>query len=313
MTTSASVLMNRLQARARLRHLQVLVKLGELGNLRHSAEALGLSQPAVTQLLADLEGLVEVRLFERHSRGVRITPAGAELAAQARRVLDTMAAGCDALTAMKQAGEGVVRVAAIASGVTGLLAQTLPGFARAHPAVQVQVRDCDADQWALLLSRQEADMAVCRETGATPAGFVFQPLLQDHFVVACGPQHPLAGRRLAWAALVDEVWLPAPVGSHARRVFDAQMDAAAAVPRLCQVVTRAPALTCAMLRADRLLTLVPHGVVRTLVEAGQLAVITPEPALPFSPLGLMLPAQGGTVAMRRLADYLAEQVHLQAG
>lgn len=313
MTTSASVLMNRLQARARLRHLQVLVKLGELGNLKHSADALGLSQPAITQLLAELENLVELRLFERHSRGVRITPAGAELLLQARRMLDTMAEGCDALTAMKQAGEGVVRVAAIASAVTGLLAQTLPAFARAHPAVQVQVHDCDADQWALLLGRREADMAVCREARATPTGFVFQPLLQDHFVVACGPQHPLAGRSLAWAHLLDEVWLPAPVGSNARRVFDAQMDAAGAVPTLCQVVTRAPALTCAMLRADRLLTLVPYGVVRTLVEAGQLALIEPLPPLPFSPIGLMLPAHGGTAAMRRLAGFLEERVRLQAG
>ena len=84
--TSASVLLNRLQARARLRHLQVLVRVAELRNLRRSAEALGLSQPAVTQLLADLERLVELPLFERHARGVRHTPAGAQLVPLARRM-----------------------------------------------------------------------------------------------------------------------------------------------------------------------------------------------------------------------------------
>lgn len=303
--TSASVLLNRLLARARLRHFQVLVKLGELRNLRHSAEALGLSQPAVTQLLADLESLVEMRLFERHSRGVRITPAGAELLPLARRLLDTLAEGSEALTAMKREGEGVVRLAALTSAVTGLLAQALPAFARAHPALQVQVRDCDVDGWALLLARREADMAVCREAGAAPAGFTFLPLLHDRFVVACGPQHPLARRRRAdWSRLAREAWLPAPAGSNARRVFDEQMAAAGVAPRLCEVVTRAPTLTCAMLRADRLLTLVPYGVVRTFVEAGQLAVIEPVPALHFTPIGLMLPQHGGTAALRTLAEFL---------
>ena len=88
--TSASVLLNRLQARARLRHLQVLVKVAELRNLRRSAEALGLSQPAVTQLLADLERLVELPLFERHARGVRLTDAG-------RHFMELVAVGVDQL------------------------------------------------------------------------------------------------------------------------------------------------------------------------------------------------------------------------
>lgn len=77
-----------------------------------------------------------------------------------------------------------------------------------------------------------------------------------------------------------------------------------ATPRVCQVVTRAPTLTCAMLRADRLLTLVPCGVVRIFAEAGLLAVIEPLPALPFAPIGLMLPQQGGTDAMRVLTGFL---------
>lgn len=302
---SATVLLNRLQARGRLRHLQVLVKVGELRNLKHSAEALGLSQPAVTQLLADLEALVEMPLFERHSRGVRITPAGAALLPLARRVLDALAEGSETLTAMRHAGEGTVRVAAITSAVTGLLAQALPAFARAHPGIQVRVQECTVDRWALLLTAGEADVAACREGSAPPAGFAFRPLVADRFVVACGPQHPLAGRpRLSWQRLAREAWLPPPVGSTARQVFDAQMAGVGVTPTLCQVVTWAPALTCAMLQADRLLTLAPFGVVRPFVATGQLAVIEPLPALEFAPIGLMLPASGGSSATRTLAQFL---------
>lgn len=301
---SASVLFNRWQARGRLRHLQVLVKVGELRNLKRSAEALGLSQPAVSQLLADLEDLIELPLFERHARGVRITPAGAELLPLARHVLDTLAEGSETLTAMRRAGEGVVRIAAVTSAVTGLLAQVLPSFVRANPTIQLQVRECDLDAWPLLLARGEADVAACRAAAAPPSGFDFHPLVEDRFIVACGPQHPLAARRrIGWQRLAQETWLPPPVGSTARQVFDTQMAAAGLQPAICNVVTRALTLTSALLQAEPLLTLLPYGAARTFLATRQLAVLEPLPALPFTPIGLMLPHEGGSAALRSFAGF----------
>lgn len=304
-TVTASVLLNRLQARARLRHLQVLSRLAELGSLKRCAEALGLSQPAVTQLLADLERLVELPLFERHSRGVRITAAGSELLPLARRMLDALAEGSEALSAMKRQGEGVVRVAAITGGVAGLLVRAVPAFAAQHPGVLLQVRESDVDQCLLQLARGETDVAVCREPSSLPAGCVFRPLLADRFVVACGPAHPLARRRSQrWATLARQRWLLSPTGTAAREVFDRVMAEADAVPDTAPVVTRISALTWALLRAEPLLTLVPHGVVRQLVEAGQLALIEPLPALPLAPLGLLMREPGAPAAALGFASFV---------
>lgn len=302
---SASVLLNRLHARARVRHLQVLVKLAELGNLRRASEALGLSQPAVTQQLAELERLLEVPLFDRHSRGVRITAAGQALLPVARRMLDALAEGSETLTAMKMAGQGAVRVAAITSGISGLLVRAVPAFAARHPQVQVHVTESAVDQWPLLLATREVDMALCREPAVLPAGHAFHRLLQDHFVVACGPDHPLAGRQgVRWRKLASELWLPSPVGTTAREMFDHLMSEAQVQPRICQVVTRTPALTWALLRSRRMLTLVPRGVVRQLVEAEQLALIGVEPTLRFRPLGVVLPEQGLSIAASRFVAAL---------
>lgn len=303
--TSASVLLGRLQARARLRHVQVLVKLAELQSLRRCAEALGLSQPAVTQLLAELERLVELPLFDRHSRGVRIAPAGRELLPLARRMLDALAEGSETLTAMKHQGAGVVRVAAITGALAGLLVRAVPAFARAHPTVQLQVRESDVDQCALQLARGEVDIAACREPAVPPAACRFRPLLADRFVIACGPAHPLAGRRgLRWPTLARQRWLPAPVGSSAREAFDRLMSEAGISPATCPVITRVSSLTWALLREEPLLTLVPYGVVRQLVEARQLALIEPLPALPFAPLGLLLREPGASTATRGFADFV---------
>ena len=73
MNLPATVLLNRLLARGKFRHIQVLLRLAELGSVQRTADAIGLTQSSVTQTLAYLESLLEVRLFERHARGVTPT------------------------------------------------------------------------------------------------------------------------------------------------------------------------------------------------------------------------------------------------
>lgn len=302
---SASVLLARLQARVHLRHLQVMAAVAELGTLQRAAEALGLSQPAVTQRLSDLERLVELRLFERHARGARLTAEGEALLPMVRRMLQTLAEGVETVVALRQRGAGTVRVAAVAGALSGLLVRAVPAFAAAHPEVQVQLVETGVDDCLLKLSAGEVDVAACRAPPAPVAGHAFRPLGADRFVVACGPQHPLARRRrVSWGVLARETWLPSPTGSAARRAFDRVMDEMGLQPRLRLVVTRASAMTWALLCHERLLTLVPHGVVRQLAEAGQLAVIEPDPPLPLHPVGLLRPLAGETEAVRRFCDFV---------
>ncbi len=301
----ARVLLNRLQAKARLRHLQVLVKLAELGNLKRSADDLGLSQPAVTQLLADLEALLEVRLFERHSRGVRITAFGEALLPVARRMLGALAEGSETLTAMRQSGEGVVRVAGITGALTGMLAPMLPAFAQAHPRIQVQVGEADFEQGALQLARGEVDLLVMREPAVPPAGYRYLPVQADRFVVACGTHHPLAGKRgLGWPALCRETWLLSPVSSAARAAFDSIVVRLGAHPSVSPIVTRVQSLTWSMLDKQRLLTFVPYSVVRQLVESGRLALVGTREPTPFAPLGLVVPEAGMNTAVATFVDFV---------
>ena len=144
---------------------------------------------------------------------------------------------------------------------------------------------------------------MCREPPARPAGCGFQPLQPDHFVVACGTAHPLARRRrVPWATLTRERWLLPTVQSAARQRFDERMAELGASPPTSSVVTRVSSLTWAMLQGDRLLTLVPFGVVRQLVEAGQLAVVDAVPPLAFSPVGALMPETG---ARQAALDFVA--------
>jgi DNA-binding transcriptional LysR family regulator len=302
---SASVLLNRLQAKARFRHLQVLVRLGELQSIRRTADALGLSQPAVTQCLADLERLVEIRLFDRHARGLRVTHAGREVLPLARRMLDALAEASEALTAVRQRASGVVRVAAITGAVGGLLVRALPAFAQAHPGITVHVHESAPEQWGLQLARGEVDLALVRQPAATPAGFEFRPLLHDRFVVVCRPGHRLAARRgLDWAALAEDTWLPQSVGSAARAALDQLMGDIGGQPRMVQVLTRASVLTVALVEALDVLALVPLSVVRPWVDKGELVLVDVQPAPPFPPLGIVLPTEAASQAALQFAGFI---------
>ena len=305
MSAAATVLLNRLLARGKFRHLQVLLRLAELGSVQRTADAIGLTQSSVTQTLAYLESLLEVPLFQRHARGVTPTPACLDLLPVARQVMLGVADSADVLAARQRRGGGSVRLVASAAAVHSVLLRALPRFHQRHPAIQVHLREAEGEDQLLAVARGEADLVACRQPMTLPEGWDFAPLLDDRFVVACAPGHPVLRRqRPDWRALGRETWLLAPAESAARLRFDAIAAHFGAAARTHPLVTRVLASTVAALQTDGVLALLPLANVRHLVDAGQLALVpTPDP-MPLLPIGLLRPRQGGSAAAERLAEQL---------
>lgn len=303
MSATATVLENRLAARARVRHLQVFVQVAELGSVKRAALAVGLTQPTVTHALADLESLLECPLFLRHARGMRLTAVGAALLPLARRVLSAVAEGAEQVVAITNRATGTVRVAAIAAATAGLLVRAVPSFIQLRPEIVVQLQETDALQQAALVARDEVDIAVSRAPGATPQGWTFTPLMADRFAVICGPHHPLRGkRRVRMADLRQSLWLPAP-SSAARVAFDKLFEGHQP-PSTRHVRTRSAAVMWAVLTHEAALTVVPYSYARQFIDAKQLFEISVELALPLDPIGMLLPADSLGEAAQAFAEYL---------
>jgi DNA-binding transcriptional LysR family regulator len=314
MTLSSSTVLARLTRKARMWHWHVLVKLAELGSLSRAAQAVGLSQPAVTQLLSDLEDMVGLPLFLRHAKGVTPTALAADLLPLARQMLARLEEGAQAVSSHMHQEEGLVRVAATVAGVDGVLAQVLPRFSQAHPQIQVVVSDADRAELAVTVQREAVDMVVCRQPAVVPAQWRFRVCLADRFVVVCGMRHPLARRvDVPLEALRDACWLPNSPGSAARAVFEQLCEQQGWTPHICPVVARMPLLTWAMLDAQELLTLVPLSVVQPWVERGLLQVLPVALDLPFEPLGMLLPQRGGSPAAEKLVRFVAGCLGGQVG
>lgn len=304
-------MLNRLLARGKFRHLQVLLRVAELGSVQRAAEAIGVTQSSVTQTLAYLEALVDAPLFRRHARGMTPTPLCVDLLPVARQVLMGLAEGADVLQARRRRGGGVLRLLASAAGLHSLLLDALPAFHRLHPGVQVNLREAEGEDQLLALVRGELDLVVCRQPAAVPEGWVFEPLLQDQFVVACAPDHPLLRqRRITWPLLGRKTWLLAPAETAARLRFDEIAPRLGTPLNTHPLVTRVFSATVATLQRDGVLALLPMGFVRHAVASGQLGCVPTPTPLPLPPIGLLRPSDGGGDAAERLQAVLRQR---QAG
>ena len=310
MSTSATVLLQRLLARGKFRHVQVLLRLAELGSVQRTASAIGLTQSSVTQTLAYLERLLELPLFERHARGVRPTDACRQLLPAMHQLMDGLAQGADLASGSQQRARQQVRVLASVSAAHGLLLPVLHHFHARHPDVRLLLAEAEGENQLLAVARGEVDMVACRRPTTLPAGWGFEPLADDELVVLCGPDHPLAAQRrprhgaLRWAELDGRSWLQGPIGSVARIRLDAlAADFVQGIDPF-PMVTRIPSVLSATLRQHPVLVLLPRSYLRHQVDAGELVMLPLAERLPIDPLGLMLPQEGRSDACDRLAQSL---------
>lgn len=310
MPPTASTLMNRLIARAKFRHLQVLIKLAELGNMRRAGEAMHMTQPAVSQLLAELETLMETPLFFRHARGVEPTAAAADLLPIAQAMLDTLGDGAETLAQRLRQQEAVVTVTASPAAIGGMIAHRLEAFAQAHPEILVQIYQ-SSDTAPLDGIRARSAQIICTRRPATiPDGWTFAPALQDRLIFVCGRSHPLAGRdRVEADELGAAQWLMNRVGSVARRCFD-DLSERHGWPRTAQapLMMHIPELTRSLLASGRYLAILPCSVAGPWLRDGQVREIRSDIALPLDPLGVLWRPDLAGRAAQLFAQHLCQPV-----
>ncbi|QKV55173.1 LysR family transcriptional regulator [Comamonas antarctica] len=305
MPATATTLLNRLLARGKFRHIQILLKLAELGSIQRTADAIGVTQSSVTQTLAYLEALLETPLFQRHAKGVHPTPACLDLLPLARQMLLGIRDTAQAVEARQRQGEGQVRLAASISATNGLLIDTLSAFHVRWPQIQIHLREAENDEQLQAIARGEVDLVACRRPPVIPEGWVFHALLEDRFAIVCRAGHPLARRGAADRdALESAVWMALPSGSAAREQLDSISARCRQPLQLHPLVTRTATMLWWLLLNHDLLTVLPLTMLRPLLRSGEIVELQVAGSAPMEPLGLLLPAERPTPAAQQLGDFL---------
>ncbi|MCO5121746.1 MAG: LysR family transcriptional regulator [Burkholderiaceae bacterium] len=185
-----------------IRQLQIFRAVAEAGSFSEAATRLHLSQPATSGAIRKLEETLEVRLFDRSTRRIFLTPEGQELLRLSGRLLEEFEAITGDLRDYLARRRGRIVVAALPSLAAITLPPALAVLKASYPGVDVSLRDILHDEIQELVGSGEADFGLT-VTPRPGRGLAFRPLIVDRFVLLCRPDHDLAGRRqVSWAQVV---------------------------------------------------------------------------------------------------------------
>jgi DNA-binding transcriptional LysR family regulator len=151
-----------------LPHLETFARAAELSSFTAAARALGLTQAAVSQRIAALEGELGVALFSRQAGRVQLTDAGRRLHCFSQRIFDLHRQAREEITGQKQPLVGELDLAASSVPGEHLLPQLLSVFGQRHPHVQVRATVADSQAVLDLIEQGRAHLGLVGRKGDSP-------------------------------------------------------------------------------------------------------------------------------------------------
>lgn len=178
-------------SRIRLRHLHCFVAVAQAQHLGRAGERLGLTQPAVSKTLTELEELVGTRLLVRQRAGTDLTAAGMRFLRHALRILEDLDAAAQSLSGDALRHERI-RVGALPSIVPALLIDAVTRFRSSHADVALAVQTGMNRTLIDLLKADVLDVVIGRlDDPAAMEGLWFESLAGEPLVLAVRAGHPL--------------------------------------------------------------------------------------------------------------------------
>jgi DNA-binding transcriptional LysR family regulator len=296
------------------RHMEVLVAIADSGSIHKAASRLGIAQPAVSRVLAEIERSVGARLFDRAASGSRPTPRCEALLAQARFLLR----GLLRIDQIARGQPAAVRLGCIPRAMHTLMpfiVNAMPQAEDGTPALDLQVREDSSTVLLDAIRGAGLDFAVMRHlSGAAGIGphLAVDRLYDERPLVITRAGHPLGRRRqIALSALLGQRWVLPSVETTTRAVLDQFYREQGLAPIRPVLETRSFESILALVSGTELLSLIPESIARQHQRAGLVDVLNVTPVLPGTAVLLVSDPQAGgdpTLAMfRRLVVDAAAQ------
>ncbi len=252
-------------------HLEIVEAIDRHGTLTAAAEALHLTQSAVSHSVRRLEELLDVRLTRLEGRRVRLTQAGAYLLAACRHILPHLREADRALVEFGRGSRGLLRVGMECHPCYEWLLTIMGRFLQRWPHVEVDVVQRFQFNGIDGLRSHEIDVLVTPDPIADPE-LRFEPVFDFELVLVVADGHPLAARRRAAPrdfASLDLLSYPVP--RERLDVFTRFLNPAGVQPRSLRVV-EATEVMLELVRAGRGVTTLPDWMMKGARARGLAAV-----------------------------------------
>lgn len=292
----------------KLRHLHLLLLLERERSITAAAAALNLSQPAVSAMLREMESIFGIRMVERSTRGVTLTPG----AQAARRRFAIALAELNSVQEEARLAERHVRQRLRVGALTVTMVALLPAAVRillasAGGAVQVEVMEGTVDGLTASLMSGELDCVVGRlapslAKSADSALQVRQVRLFDEpRCLVCSASHPVAGESAPSLELLSrQDWILQPVPSSSRMLFDQLFLDRGLVPPVPVIESASVHSNMEIVAMTHLLSMAPRAVARRMIASGELRELTAPLGLPRMPLSCVWRLSGDDDALVKL-------------
>lgn len=203
-----------------IRQLRYFLEVADAGNFSRAAKRLGVSQPAVSQQMRDLEAGLRVVLFQRRGKRISLTPGGLGFQEHARAILRQIDQAMQELSSEPGELQGRLRVGVIPYLNLALMPKLLGLFSAEHPGIILNVLEISSTDIEQELEEGRMDVGLGWVTRHSP-NLRYEHLCDDRFTVVVAEAHPWAKRRvIALAELHGQRLLQLPDTYVIRRMTD---------------------------------------------------------------------------------------------
>ena len=203
-------------------HLRLLLAIGRGGKVQLAADQLGMTQPAASRIIADIEGDLGAPLFDRLPRGMRPTPFGDTVLQHAAMILTEYDALDRDVTMLRKGLAGQVRIGAVTGPAVGYVMPALRALRATAPQIEASVQVAPSSDLLAGLESRAFDFIIARlPIGHDLAHLDMTPARSERVALMVRRDHPLAGR--AGCALGDMLghdWVMQDRGTPIRQAVD---------------------------------------------------------------------------------------------
>jgi DNA-binding transcriptional LysR family regulator len=262
-----------------LSQIAAFIEIARRRSVSRAAEALFVTQPALTARLQGLERDLGARMFVRTPRGMKLTEAGESFLPFAVRALDSLTDGRMQVNALERGGAGRLAIGAAPAVSTYVLPGWLKRFSQSHPRVEVRVRTGHSEEMLDLVLREQVDVGLVRALQHSDISSI--PLYEDRLILVVDPTHPFAASgRVRLAEISGEQLILFDRTSSYHELTSALFRRAGISPTGVMELDNIDAAK-KMVEQGFGVALLPHTSVADELDAGTLAEVTVQDAEPL--------------------------------
>lgn len=251
--------------------LALFVRAAEMRNLTRAAEACLITVPAASRRLSLLEHQFKAQLFERHSRGLDLTPAGERLLVLAREVIAAVHHMRAEMGNYASGKQSVLRLDGNTSAMTQFLPADVAAFQSVRPDVRIVMEECWSDDAVRRVRTGEIDLGVIVE-GCDVGGLWCRPYRKDRLAAILRVDDPWENDTVSFADLLEHDLVGLEGSSTLTRLLAAQA-AQLLRPMALRVQVRSFEAVCRAVQARLGIGILPLAAARSFAPAMDLRVL----------------------------------------